>query len=174
MLVLAALLAGLAGRACGQTSAYELLIEESPSKAGTVLPNSGTHRFGANTTVRLSADPQPGYQFAYWLGDVSDPKAPRTTVKVNESKVIVAVFRPAETKRPEEEVKTSGGGGGGLGSGALLVNPADLSAPGWSPSGGGGGGIKKVVVPVPVIVTPEPSTIALLGLGALALRRRRR
>ena len=118
MLVLAALLAGLAGRACGDPSVYELLIEESPSKAGTVEPNSGTHRFGATTTVTLSADPQPGYQFAYWLGDVSDPKAPRTTVKVNESKVIVAVFRPAERKRPEEEVKTSGGGGGGL----LLVN----------------------------------------------------
>ena len=73
-LAVAAVLAlGLAARGYAQTAAYELCIEQSPAKAGKVTPDSGTHRFSPDSVVVLSAEPQPGYQFAYWLGDVSDP-----------------------------------------------------------------------------------------------------
>lgn len=156
----------------GETPAYDLFIEESPAKAGVVEPNSGTHRFSANSVVVLSAQPQSGYQFAFWLGDVSDPKAPTTTVHVNSPKVVVAVFRPTEKKRLPEE--SGGAGGGGFGPGAVLPSVMDLGAPGYSLSIAGS--VKPDVGPriVPVIITPEPATLLILALGTLALRRRHR
>jgi len=157
-----------------RTAAYELCIDQSPAQAGKLSPGSGTHRVDADAVVMLSAEPQPGYQFAYWLGDVSDPKAPRTTVQVNSSKVIVAVFQPANAEIPKQEFLGGGGGGGG----GAVPTRIDLSAPGWSIAGGGGQVRTEVVaislppkVPTPV---PEPTTIALLALGAVALRRKLR
>jgi hypothetical protein len=158
----------MASRAYGETPAYDLCIEQSPSTAGTVTPNSGTHRFSANAVVALSAEPEPGYQFAYWLGDVADPASQRTTIQVNASKVVVAVFRPADKNR-FEEIRVGGAGGGG---GALLPTSIDFSAPGWSPGGGGKSETRTVIIPV--IPTPEPTTIVLLALGTLVLRGRTR
>lgn len=157
---------GLAARGHAQTSAYELCIEQSPAQAGKLSPDSGTHRFSPDEVVVLSAEPQPGYQFAYWLGDVSDPKSQRTTIQVNSSKMVVAVFQPAHQDYPEEVLIGSGGGGG------MAATRIDLSTPGWS-IGGGGGKVKSEVITVPVPV-PEPATILLLTLGALGLRRRLR
>jgi hypothetical protein len=168
-LVVAAVLAlGWANRGQAQTSAYELCIEQSPAQAGRLSPDSGTHRFSPDAVVVLSAEPQPGYQFAYWLGDVADPKSQRTTIQVSSSKMVVAVFQPANRDNPEEVLMGGGGGGGGM-----AATRIDLSSPGWSIGGGGGGKVKSEVITVPVPV-PEPTTILLLGLGALTLRRRLR
>jgi len=156
---------------CGyaQTPAYELCIEQSPAQAGKLSPDSGMHRIAADAVVTLSAEPQPGYQFAYWLGDVADPKAQRTTVQVNSSKIIVAVFQPADRDYPTEVLIGGGGGGGGGGAAPTRI---DLGVPGYSLAGGVAKSKPQIVaVPVPV---PEPATIALLGLGALALRRKLR
>ncbi len=156
----------------GQASGYELCIEQSPAQAGKLSPDSGTHRYSADAVVVLSAEPQPGYQFAYWLGDVADPKSQRTTVQVNSSKVVVAVFQPAKEDY-RTEVLIGGGGGGGGGGGAIPTR-IDLSTPG-GPIAGGGARSKPAVVTVPVPVpVPEPATILLLGAGVLALRRKRR
>ena len=162
LLVSVALGLGLAGRGYGEPTVYDLCIEQSPAKAGRVTPDSGTHRFCADTLVTLSAEPVPGYQLAYWLGDVSDPGTKQTTVHVNAPKVIIAVFKPAE-EYPFE--RKAGGGGGG----PLSPTIVDLSTPGFSIASGGGGTDTTTVIP---IHTPEPTTIALLALGALALRRR--
>jgi hypothetical protein len=150
----------------GQTAAYELCIEQSPARAGKLSPDSGTHRITADAVVTLTAEPQPGYQFAYWLGDVADPKAQRTTVQVNSSKIIIAVFQPADRDYPTEVLIGGGGGGGGA-----VPTRIDLSTPGYSLAGGAKSKPEIVRVPVPVPV-PEPATIALLGLGALTLRRK--
>jgi hypothetical protein len=171
-ILLAAVLAvtfAVAARARGDTPTFDLLIDRSPADAGRVTPDSGTHRFSANSTVSLRADPQPGYQFAYWLGDVSDPTAEQTTVLVNESKVVVAVFH-SEPRRPIEEQIGSGAGG----ADNLMLTPTDLSTPGWS-SPGGGGRTHTEIIPIFIepIPTPEPGTIALVTLGTLLLRQRR-
>ena len=164
-LLLALTIVGWTGPARAEASAYELCIEHSPARSGTVTPDTGTHRFSPNSVVTLSADPQPGYQFAYWIGDVSDPKSQTTTVHLNTSKIVVAVFKPVSDEEFDKRISIGGGGGGGL-----APTRVDLSSPSFSVSGGGGG-VKKVAVPV--IVTPEPATALLLSLGALGLRRRR-
>lgn len=164
-LMMAAVLAlGLAVGACGDAPVFDLCIDHSPAKAGRVTPDSGMHRFSANSLVALAAEPQPGYQFAYWLGDVTDPTARKTTVHVNAPKVVVAVFKPAE-EDPFERKFVAGGGGGDM----LAATAIDLSSPGWSLSGGP----RRDTFESPTIHTPEPATLALLTLGALVLRRRR-
>lgn len=167
-LLLALMIVGAAGSACAQSPAYELCIEYSPLKAGAVTPDTGTHRYQPNSVITLSADPQPGYQFAYWIGDVSNPKAPSTTVRLDTSKIVVAVFKPTPIEETDRKITIGRGGGG-----SLVPTKADLTSPSFSISGGGGA-VRKVAVPVPVIVTPEPATIFLLALGTFALRRKRR
>lgn len=162
LLVSAVLALGLAAGAGAETPQFDLCIEQTPAKAGTVTPDSGTHRFSANSVVTLAAEPQQGYQFAYWLGDVADPIAKRTTVHVDSPKVIVAVFKRAE--RDPFQKNFAGGGGGG---GELAVTAIDLGSPGWSISGG----VENDKPDVPPIHTPEPATLAMLALGGLALRR---
>lgn len=175
-LVLALVIPGGLGAAYADTPGCELCIENSPVAAGKVTPNSGTHRFSPNSVVTLSAEAELGYEFAYWIGDVSNPKAKSTTVQLDTSKIVVAVFEPAYDEDVEKEMMVGGGGGGGRNRGGPFgPMHVDFRNPGFSISGGGGG-VKRVPVPVavPVVVTPEPSTILLVGLGALAVRRRRR
>jgi hypothetical protein len=170
LFVAAVLVLGLATCEYGQTPAYELCIEQSPAQAGKLSPDSGTHRFAADAVVTLSAEPQPGYQFAYWLGDVADPKAQRTTVQVNSSKMVIAIFQPADRDYPTEVLIGGGRGGGG----GAVPTRIDLSTPGYSLAGGTAKS-KPEIVPVPVPVpVPEPTTILLLGAGVLALRRKLR
>jgi hypothetical protein len=158
----AVLVLGLAASGSCETPGYDLCIEQSPARAGRITPDSGTHRFSPNAVVTLSADPQPGYQFAYWLGDVADPAARRTTVRVNSPKVIVAVFQPAEENLVER--KLLGGGGG-----PLLSTARDFGTPGWSIPGG-----RRTISPeIPNIHIPEPATAILLTFGAMLLRSRR-
>ncbi len=179
MIQLGALVVGLvatvasAGAQSRWTSAYELCIEHSPIRAGTVSPRVGTHRFSADCVVTLSAEPQPGYQFAYWIGDVSDPKSRQTTVRVDAAKIVVAVFRSVRENGVERQLSLGGGGGG---PSRLLPSLVDPKSPGFSVPGGGGTTTIPVPVPVPVptVATPEPATLLLLGVGALALQRRRR
>ena len=111
LLVSAALALVPAARGDSEQTVYDLCIEQSPAKAGKITPDLGTHPFHVDSLVALSAEPVPGYQFAYWLGDVADPGARQTTVHVDAPKVIIAVFKPTEEYAFERK---AGGGGGPL------------------------------------------------------------
>jgi hypothetical protein len=185
LLVLAVVLYGLLKPASCQTNRPVLLLQQIPADAGTITPGPGVHYLEQDTTVTLTAVPRPGYQFVYWLGDVSEPQLNRTTAYLDAPKIIIAIFERAEfdledLSEPTQSIT------GGLGGG-LRASAADYSRQGFS----GGGAARQSVrrppaqppepeplpppeVPVP---TPEPTTLILLAVGscmAFAGRRARK
>ncbi|MHC4243158.1 MAG: InlB B-repeat-containing protein [Planctomycetota bacterium] len=158
-----------------QISDVALLLQQTPNKGGAITPNAGVYHFEQNSEVTLTAAPKPGYQFAYWIGDVSDPSSISTIVYLDKPKIIIAVFEQGGYGVPEvEKGIASGGGGGGGGSG--FISPAMTFGQAGSISGVAGGVKPKVyksAYPQSEVV-PEPATCVLLGFGSLfALIRRR-
>jgi uncharacterized repeat protein (TIGR02543 family) len=60
--------------------------------AGSVTPSVGTHQYRENTAVDITATPDEGYQFGYWMGGVSDINAASTSITINSDKIIKAIF----------------------------------------------------------------------------------
>lgn len=162
---------------------YSLLIEQSPIDAGKVAPQIGVYKAGLDEVVTLTAIAKPGYQFVYWLGDVTDPGTNETTILVDSPKIVIAVFERSEFELPLEAGIVSGGGRGGL-----RWRPDFKPKRGGGAGGGRGGGgdgdgdgeeeggdefpVPAEPFPVPendVEKIPEPATAALLGLGAVSL-----
>jgi hypothetical protein len=75
-----------------QTEPLTILI--SPSGAGTTTPGAGTNLEVQNTITAVSATANPGFQFSTWQGDVAAPASAATTVVMNQSQTITAVFVP--------------------------------------------------------------------------------
>jgi len=155
-----------------QTSAPVLLLQQTPANGGTITPGAGVHHLEPNTNVTLIADPQPGYQFVYWLGDVSDPTSNRTTVYLDAPKIVVAVFERTEYAL-EELVEMAQSIPGGL-RGGLMAGAADYARQGAvSAAGSRRPSVRKPPpskppkqepeIPVPV---PEPATVVLLAVGS--------
>jgi hypothetical protein len=184
-LILVAVLAGSvwapAKSAYCQTHQPILLLQQIPPNGGTITPDTGVHHFELNTSVTLTANPQPGYQFVYWLGDVSNPTSNRTTTYLNAPKIIVAIFERAEYEL--EGMVEIGQGIPGRFGGARRATPADYSRRGYSGGGAPRPSTRRAPpkppepplpppeVPVPI---PEPATVVLLAVGsflALAVRK---
>ncbi len=149
-----------------QTSDVALLLQQTPAKGGAITPIAGVYHFELNSEVTLTAVPKPGYQFVYWLGDVSDPAATNTIVYLDKPKVIIAVFEQSEYGALAAEEGMPGGGGGGSG---LVTTVANFGQTGGI-SGGAGGGTPKISRSVSskgTEVIPEPATGVLLVLGSL-------
>ncbi len=150
-----------------QTSDVALLLQQTPSKGGAITPIAGVHHFELNSEITLTAAPQPGYQFLYWLGDVSDPAATKTVVYLDKPKIVIAIFgQTGDGKLVEEKGLSFGGGAGGSG---LFNTIANFGYTGGMSSGAGGRAKSpKVVYDVKNIeVIPEPATCVLLVLGSL-------
>ena len=149
-----------------QTPDVALLLQQTPSKGGAITPIAGVHHFELNSEITLTAAPKQGYQFLYWLGDVSDPAATKTVVYLDKPKIIIAIFGQTENGTLVEEKGLSFGGGGG---GSGLVNTvANFGYTGGISSGAGGKAKSPKVVYVKSIeVIPEPATCVLLLLGSL-------
>jgi hypothetical protein len=150
-----------------QTPDVALLLQQSPSKGGAITPTAGVHHFELNSEITLTAEPKPGYQFLYWLGDVSDPAATKTVVYLDKPKIVIAIFEQTENGMLVEEVGLSLGGGGAGGSG-LVNTVANFGYTGGMSSGAGGRAKSPKVVYVKNIeAIPEPATGVLLLLGSL-------
>jgi len=150
-----------------QTPNVALLLQQTPSKGGATTPLAGVHHFALNSQITLTAVPKPGYQFVYWLGDVSDPAATNTIVYLDKPKIIIAVFEQAGyCALAAKEGMTGGGGGGGSG---LVTTVANYGQTGGMSSGAGGvkPKLRKPVYSKGTEVIPEPATCVLLLLGSL-------
>ena len=169
---------------------YCLLIEQSPVDAGKITPQSGIYNAELDEVVVLRAIARPGYQFAYWLGDVTDPTTNETTILMDSPKIVMAVFERSKFDLPIEGGIISGIGRGGL-----------RGVPDFRPKQGGGASAGGSNVPPPIEPPeppeplgnefpvpaepfpvpendneeiPEPATVILLGLGVVPLVVRRR
>lgn len=164
LLALAIVLCGLSGLAYCQRAALPsaewqprvdatvLLLQQTDSRAGVVTPEAGVHHFDLNAEVTLAAVPKPGYYFVYWIGDVSDPTANRTTVYLDVPKIVIAVFERSGYEFSLEEKKVQGTLGGG---GRLHASAADYSNQEYT---GGGAKRTKGITPTPPPPTPPPPT----------------
>jgi hypothetical protein len=121
----------------------------------------------------LTAAPKPGYQFVYWLGDVTDPMSNRTIVRLDGPKIVVAVFEAVEHELlVGAEIARSAPVDG------LIPSATDYSRRSFR--GGGGTRPRRPKLqswesegpenpdefPVPI---PEPSTVVSLMAGGLVV-----
>ena len=157
-----------------QTGGVGLYLDQSPSDGGTITPGTGIHRFVPNSQIEISAVPQEGFRFAYWLGDVQDPTASTTQVRLDDSKAVVAVYEPINPINSNDDKKRKKGGAyGGGGTSGLMPSQADFFTVGFAAPGGSSQGSQNITYQV--IATepvPEPITIVFMGLGGLTLTRR--
>lgn len=175
-----------------------LLLQQTPAQGGIVSPDIGVHHYAANAVVTLVAVPRPGYQFVYWLGDVLDATANKTTALLSEPKVIVAVFEHVDHDQVMVGQGAHAVGGGGSFSSGTSISPAAARTSSGGSSGGGSSrgstptspteGDPEPPIdppddppidppddpPIDPPPVPEPATGLMLALGGLALLKRRK
>jgi len=192
----AVIAAGLFSPARSQGVDVALLVQQTPPSGGVITPSPGVHFFALNSEIVLTAVPNPGYKFIYWLGNVGDPTANHTITYLNKPKIVIAIFEPVE----DGSLFMGGGsvGGGRVTSGGLVA-AADYG--GWGQTSPASSGSRpsesqapnlyqQVVEPLPPAPSeypiwpepvtpseppiPEPATGILLLLGSLFVIPRKR
>jgi hypothetical protein len=197
IVTIAVIAAGLFMPAQSRGRDVALLLQQTPLDGGIVTPSPGVHFFAPNSEIVLTATPNPGYKFIYWLGDVGDPTANRTITYLNKPKIIIAIFEPIEDST--SFIGRGSVGGGRVISGGLIAAAADyggwgqtrLASSGSRPSGSSTPyPYEQVWEPLPWTPSqspispesstpseppiPEPATGILLFLGSLFLIARKR
>jgi hypothetical protein len=167
-----------------------LMLQMSPVDGGTLNLSPGVYTYDRDTEVTLTAVPRSGYQFVYWLGNVTDATASTTTVYLDAPKIVIAVFERSKFAFVELEE----GPQGSLGSGGLIASGPDYAAAleqavgvrRSSRNSYSGGSSPETPpetnedVPVPEegndfpVPVPEPATIAFILTGMLSLAKCRR
>lgn len=159
-----------------------LMLEITPPQGGYLNVAPGVHTYDRFAEVTLTATPKPGYQFVYWLGNVTDATTGTTTVFLDSPKIVIAVFERSkfDLVEFEEGPQGSSGGGGLVRSGGLSGTSLEQAIGGRRPPERH---LPKIPHDVPVpdkgegdipVPVPEPATITLLFTGFLMLANRRR
>ncbi|MHC4719162.1 MAG: InlB B-repeat-containing protein [Planctomycetota bacterium] len=180
---------GPVGPVWAQMDGAVLLLQQTPAEGGIVTPGVGVHHLQPGADLTLTAVPKPGYQFVYWMGDVADPAANRTTVYLDTPKIVIAVFERAQYEFVFSEVASHIAPGGGTVRSAVQTGQSGFGGP-------GGKRPHKLIWPrqripfespeppeppvppdepedfVPVPEVPEPATVILLLIGSLGLLRK--
>jgi len=59
---------------------------------GSTTPPEGVYMYSEGTVVDITANPDTGWAFVDWTGDVADPDSPSTTVTMDGNKTVTANF----------------------------------------------------------------------------------
>jgi hypothetical protein len=180
----AILLLCLAVPAYCEEDSTALMLEITPSQGGYLNIAPGVHTYDRFAEVTLTATPKPGYQFVYWLGNVTDATTGTTMVFLDSPKIVIAVFERSKFEMVGLEddymVGSEGGDGlvrgGGEGDTSLEQAGGGRRPPEFHPPKPN----QDVPVPKdngesnPPVPVPEPATITLLFAGFLMFSNRRR
>jgi uncharacterized repeat protein (TIGR02543 family) len=77
-----------------------LTVSADPPGGGTTVSAAGDHVKDVGTVVPLTASAAPGFRFAGWVGDVSSPGEPATTVTLEANKSVTARFAMEDLQAP--------------------------------------------------------------------------
>lgn len=170
-------------QASGQEDGTSLMLDVSPPQGGSLNIVPGVYSYDRFAVVTLVATPKPGYQFVYWMGNVTNAATGTTMVFLDSPKLVIAVFARNKFETiglggPDGLYSDmiGGGGGGSDGSGGGLTRSgSDYAAPLEQAAGGKRQGSRHLPghdddIPVPV---PEPVSAALFFAGVLMLARSR-
>lgn len=95
VLLLVVMLSGCLGGGAGK-SGPKFNLEVYVSGQGSVNPKAGATSIPSDTLVTIEAIPASGWEFSYWIGDVSDPYSPKTEIMMDEDKSVTAVMYSEE------------------------------------------------------------------------------
>jgi hypothetical protein len=90
-LLMVALLAGMVGCHSGS---YALTVT-STDGGSVIAPGEGIFSYSPGTVVELVADPDDGYNFHAWIGDIegiTDPSSASTNITINGDCSVTASF----------------------------------------------------------------------------------
>ena len=159
-----------------QNNSHGILIQRSPAHGGAVSPADGIIKDSKEIFLDISATPYSGFEFAYWLGDVIEPTSSITTVRTDEPKIIIAVFKRSSEiipssagQRPKSIIKSRNRGPSSL----LNSSPAGRIQQGFPimtyvpPP-------ENPIPPPPNIPIPEPASLFMLLSGVLFVKRVKR
>ena len=80
---------------CGSESvSYNLNMELEGQ--GSVTPSEGIHSYEEDTVVDIEADPEEGWEFSHWEGEVAESESLETTVLMDGDKTVKAIFEEEE------------------------------------------------------------------------------
>jgi hypothetical protein len=129
LLIMVALIGGMAG--CAPAQEYTLSISSTPG-GNVTHPGIGTFTYPAGAVVLLEVEPEEGYSFTHWSGNVStieDVNSPTTTVTMNGHYFITANFaygRFIRTWYDLDDIRDD------LAGYYILMNDLDSSTPGYT------------------------------------------
>jgi hypothetical protein len=162
--------------ASAQEDGTSLMLDVTPPQGGSLNIVPGVHSYDRFAAVTLVATPKPGYQFVYWMGNVTDAATGTTMVFLDSPKMVIAVFERNKFETTEDgglESEMIGGvdSSGGLARSGGLPDSSLGGAAGGTRQHGNSSPSSPNDVPVPV---PEPVTVVLFFAGSLMLAKSRR